>query len=67
MCVKLSFAQAMKNGPQAANERFFDLPEIRLICRFQIYFKSYLFIAKKILSGGEAVFHRAPVAVLLRM
>jgi hypothetical protein len=23
---------AVKNGSQAANERFFDFPEIRLIC-----------------------------------
>jgi hypothetical protein len=27
-----SFAQPMKNGSQAVNERFFDFPEISLSC-----------------------------------
>jgi hypothetical protein len=32
------FAQPVKNGSQAANERFFDFPEIKLIYRFLTFF-----------------------------
>jgi hypothetical protein len=48
----------MKNGSQAANERFFDFPEIRLIYLFQTYLSIIIFLAKKILSRGEAIFQR---------
>ena len=49
----------MKNGSQAANERFFAFPEIRLIYRFQTYLSLIIFVAKKILSRGEAIFQRS--------
>jgi hypothetical protein len=48
----------VKNGSQEANQRFFAFPEIKLIFSFQTYLSLIIFQAKKILSRGEAIFHR---------
>jgi hypothetical protein len=48
----------VKNGLQAANERFFAFPENKLIYKFQTYFGLIIFYAKKILSRGKAIFQR---------
>jgi hypothetical protein len=53
----------VKNGSQAANQRFFDFPEIKLIHRFQYYLSLIISLAKKILSRGEAIFQRSPAYV----
>jgi hypothetical protein len=50
----------MNKGSQAANQRFFAFPKIRLIYGFRTYFSLIIFYAKKILSRGEAVFPRYP-------
>jgi hypothetical protein len=53
----------VKNGSQAANQRFFDFPEIRLIYGFQSYSSPIISVAKKILSRGEAIFQRSPLKI----
>jgi hypothetical protein len=55
------FAQPVKNGSQAANQRFFDFPEIRMIYGFHTHLSLIIFLAKKILSRGEAIFQRSHI------
>jgi hypothetical protein len=48
----------VENGSQAANQMFFDYPEIILTYLIQSYLSMMISLAKKILSRGEAIFQR---------
>jgi hypothetical protein len=56
----------VKNGSQAANQRFFAFPEIRLIYFFKKYLGLIIFYAKKILSRGEDIFQRSRFSIKLK-
>jgi len=53
---KASLALPVKNNRRAADQRYFDFPEMRLFYSFQSWVSLILSAAKKILSRGDATF-----------
>jgi hypothetical protein len=59
------FVWSPKNGSQAANQRFFAFPEIRLFYGNQIYLSLILFLTKKTFSGSEPLNHFSVLSFLI--